>query len=1069
MGNRKRRSDQIDRELQGEPDAISDGPFTKGAIIRVKLRNFMTYKRVELHAGPYLNMVLGPNGTGKSALVCAMIVGLGGDPSATGRSGSLSEYIRFGCPHATTEIELFNPNGDNHIIKRKLISLVADGHCKTEWTLNNVPKKGAEIKELISSLNIRVSNLCQFLPQEKVVEFARMDSVQLLENTQKAAGDENMFIWHEKLIFCSKKINDLKKKKSSLDQQLVTDQHLTDRMVEQVERVREKEQFKEKMSWLRKKLPWLEFEEVRQEYVKAKTVLEKKLKEFDKNKSKNKPLEDKVANEKKTMEKASADTKSALNELKSVTATAALHKKEYDKLSDKIAEALAALDGKKKAEESRLVELSKLNSEKKLLQERLAAASDEDVSENIKTIDSEISTKNSLLKQLTTQKDQIVSDIEKLRDQYRQLKGEFEQIHNVASRRRDLLRRIEPKVAEASDWLRRNKEKFSRMIYEPIMTQINVKNAEWIRYVEATIPRRDLVAFVCEDIDDLKKFTTLLKRESLNVNVVQAPGQDDVNMDPRLSLDNISPYGFKHYIKDLFDAPPPITRYLCKNYNLQNVPIGGNDVDSKRFLKENNQIQRFFCGNTSHSWTVSRYDREKVISTDRLKDPSLLVMIIDSVRKDQIESKINNIRTSGQKLDSERLALDEKITDLRRELVTLRDTRKQLLEKRDEKRAIQTRIQQKSEQIERKMKDSINLEVEKSETKTIIESLVIKKIEKLELFERALEKCVTINTKKLASDVMANCSQKRFARAKENLDKANVAFETFATEIEELKMVRDEKKKIAKERQKEAQIAVDCQGQELPTTVKEKFKPLPDTIVEINAEMRRLALQMNSMEEFCDDTVLNDYNEQKNAVKKRKKEIDLVSADLKLMESDLENYRNRWKPAVEALISRIDKNFSKFMSRLEYAGEVSLSHGDDVDDFSTYGICIKVRYRDNEVLKELSAFHQSGGERSVATMIYMIALQELTKVPFRIVDEINQGMDDTNERRVFDLIVETASTNSSQYFLFSPKLLQKLTYTNRMHIHIIFNGPKFEVDWHKCKSVKKIKRPTTQLVVRPTI
>lgn len=59
-------------------------------------------------------------------------------------------------------------------------------------------------------------------------------------------------------------------------------------------------------------------------------------------------------------------------------------------------------------------------------------------------------------------------------------------------------------------------------------------------------------------------------------------------------------------------------------------------------------------------------------------------------------------------------------------------------------------------------------------------------------------------------------------------------------------------------------------------------------------------------------------------------------------------------------------------------------------DFNSYGICIKVKYRDNEELKELTATHQSGGERSVATMVYMIALQELTKVPFRIVDEINQ-------------------------------------------------------------------------------
>lgn len=58
-------------------------------------------------------------------------------------------------------------------------------------------------------------------------------------------------------------------------------------------------------------------------------------------------------------------------------------------------------------------------------------------------------------------------------------------------------------------------------------------------------------------------------------------------------------------------------------------------------------------------------------------------------------------------------------------------------------------------------------------------------------------------------------------------------------------------------------------------------------------------------------------------------------------------------------------------------------------------------------------------------------------------------MDDKNERKVFDLIVETASSNSSQYFLFSPKLLQGLHFTARMHIHIILNGPKLATNEFK--------------------
>ena len=65
--------------------------------------------------------------------------------------------------------------------------------------------------------------------------------------------------------------------------------------------------------------------------------------------------------------------------------------------------------------------------------------------------------------------------------------------------------------------------------------------------------------------------------------------------------------------------------------------------------------------------------------------------------------------------------------------------------------------------------------------------------------------------------------------------------------------------------------------------------------------------------------------------------------------------------------------------------------------------------RDNEKLQILTGQRQSGGERSVSTILYLMALQELAAAPFRVVDEINQGMDPRNERLVHSQIVEIAT------------------------------------------------------------
>jgi len=83
----------------------------------------------------------------------------------------------------------------------------------------------------------------------------------------------------------------------------------------------------------------------------------------------------------------------------------------------------------------------------------------------------------------------------------------------------------------------------------------------------------------------------------------------------------------------------------------------------------------------------------------------------------------------------------------------------------------------------------------------------------------------------------------------------------------------------------------------------------------------------------------------------------------------------------------------------------------------------KLINRATEDLQQLSFNAQSGGEKSVATALYIIALQEMTQVPFRCVDEINQGMDDSNERQVWRLLAKTADSHSAQFLYLAPKVL----------------------------------------------
>ena len=74
------RDDSPRRNSGDEASDDSGEKFQPGSIARVKLENFVTYSSAEFFPGPSLNMVIGPNGTGKSTLVCAICLGLGWGP-----------------------------------------------------------------------------------------------------------------------------------------------------------------------------------------------------------------------------------------------------------------------------------------------------------------------------------------------------------------------------------------------------------------------------------------------------------------------------------------------------------------------------------------------------------------------------------------------------------------------------------------------------------------------------------------------------------------------------------------------------------------------------------------------------------------------------------------------------------------------------------------------------------------------------------------------------------------------------------------------------------------------------
>ncbi|GIL45706.1 hypothetical protein Vafri_2884 [Volvox africanus] len=157
------------------------------------------------------------------------------------------------------------------------------------------------------------------------------------------------------------------------------------------------------------------------------------------------------------------------------------------------------------------------------------------------------------------------------------------------------------------------------------------------------------------------------------------------------------------------------------------------------------------------------------------------------------------------------------------------------------------------------------------------------------------------------------------------------------------------------------------------------------------------------------------------------------SNEVQVVEADVAARKATWLPELKRHMEAINETVKRHFASIGCAGEVVLRESGE--EFDKYAAEIRVQYRSQEPLRPLNRNHHSGGERSVATMLYLMALQGVTTTPFRVVDEINQGMDSCNERKVFNLLVESSSRpDTPQCFLLTPKLIAGLHYNSHVRV-----------------------------------
>lgn len=1039
---------------------VDNSQFQSGALVKMRLENFVTYTLAEFDLSPSLNMIIGPNGSGKSTFVCAVCLGLAGKPEYIGRSKRVSDFIKNGEDTGVIEITLKNsPNiegiggintGDEVITIRRLMTRMKN---RSEYTLNGRSVPESVIKLLISQLKIQLDNLCQFLSQERVEEFARLKSDNLLVQTIRSIDSDLLDVLNNLKQLQTREINtqkDLDINKKRLDD--LTEQR--EKLVESVRVFKEYEKKKREIEIHVQLLPYVKVKDHKEksqvnkrEYEEAKSKLKALLKDKKPYTRAQKELQtncgsldDKVVEISRQLNKAREKYKENVDELESIRENVDKKRSQNKYYRDRT-DILESEIGKAR------IRLEELQAELADMETPDSAQLDDISSQRNELIRKEGSIRD-LIMEVDSKGSAINHELGNIR---RQIENRQKSLHSgdkigILDQSRDLL-----EVKRAVLYIRSKPEMLGKVLEPPIMS-VSVNNSKVAAYLAQCVDYNTCKAFTIVDSEAYEKFADeILQRFKVNLRELSK-----FDSSQPVSAEKIKTLGFEDYLSNFVTGNSHVIQMLCQFSKIHTIPISRRELSSVQLnyltQPDNNGrllFKRMIHGNKVVDIKRSLYGSRQVFMVDsNVKETKFYqASIISEEHKQRIHSDIARLKAHIEEKSPklEQLALEKtgyaqeisnnqaQVNSLANQAHSLNAIRQKYTLKKNEVMKLQSDIKQ----LEGKLKKDVSHKIRAVEKE--IGQLMSHEMERLQRLVQIIKKLKQYQKEHIL------CEFHHFNALNLETSMKDV-ISLFVQREEELTSEYNDKKRILKDMRNTAEYKEWIrQINSYSDDIKERLNEYAENY-EQNGTFNLDFIQ-SMVDKLESEIAMENHDESAitilGGVERELKQLEIILPqkvqELHKIKEDMDKDFQILEPRLDQIAARISARFSDLFSNVGSAGAVQL---EKPHLFSEWKIEIMVKFRDNAVLKKLDSHTQSGGERAVSTVLYMIALQEFTNAPFRVVDEINQGMDSRNERIIHRSMVENAcAENTSQYFLITPKLLTDLHYHENMRIHCVMAGP----------------------------
>ncbi|KAJ3517006.1 hypothetical protein NLJ89_g773 [Agrocybe chaxingu] len=164
------------------------GVADAGIIEKIELFQFMCHGYLTFEFGPQLNFIVGHNGSGKSAVLAGIAIGLGGRAAVTGRGTGVKSMIQE-VAHSKAEITITLKNGGHRAYKPEvygnkiiIIRTITQKGVSTykikSATGQVISNRKSDLDSICDNLNIQVGNPISILTQDAAKQFLKGSSAE---------------------------------------------------------------------------------------------------------------------------------------------------------------------------------------------------------------------------------------------------------------------------------------------------------------------------------------------------------------------------------------------------------------------------------------------------------------------------------------------------------------------------------------------------------------------------------------------------------------------------------------------------------------------------------------------------------------------------------------------------------------------------------------------------------------------------------------------------------------------------------------------------------------------------